>query len=468
MEDYSNQSQREILTVSEINQTANDFLNEAFPPLWVVGEISNFREYGTSGHWYFSIKDSESVLSCTMFRLQNNALKFKPKEGDQVILQGKLSIYKKSGRYQMIASKMELAGFGELMRKYELLKNKLNEEGLYQKKLADQIPEISNRVAVVTSAHGAAVKDVVATIQRRAPHVEIIIVPSKVQGDGSAESILSSLKQIIDYHEEASVDSVILCRGGGSIEDLWSFNDETLCRYISDYPMPIISGVGHETDFTLCDFVANTRAATPTAAAELVTEGASKLSDYFSYLQDSLLRETKQVIGKNREKLLTFKRLLRSPKQRLEEQYLKLDSIFERLVTSQKNNLIKKQTSLKLTALALQAESPATKIIAESHSLNKLKESLLNGTNNIIFNQRSNFEILKEKLQTLNPNEILNRGYSITFDSSGNVITDRNAVKDGELIETKVQKGSIKSRVIDEAQVQLSKNHRFGALLVLL
>ena len=449
MEDYSNQSQREILTVSEINQTANDFLNEAFPPLWVVGEISNFREYGTSGHWYFSIKDSESVLSCTMFRLQNNALKFKPKEGDQVILQGKLSIYKKSGRYQMIASKMELAGFGELMRKYELLKNKLNEEGLYQKKLADQIPEISNRVAVVTSAHGAAVKDVVATIQRRAPHVEIIIVPSKVQGDGSAESILSSLKQITDYHAETSVDSVILCRGGGSIEDLWSFNDETLCRYISDYPIPIISGIGHETDFTLCDFVANTRAATPTAAAELVTEGASKLNDYFSYLQDSLLRETKQVIEKNKEKLLTFKRLLRSPKQRLEEQYLKLDSIFERLVTSQKNNLIKKQTSLKLTILALQAESPATKIVAENNSLNKLKESLLNGTKNIIFNQKSYFEILKEKLQTLNPNQILNRGYSITFDSSGNVITDSNSVVDGELIETKVQKGSIKSRVID-------------------
>ena len=449
MEDYSNQSQREILTVSEINQTANDFLNEAFPPLWVVGEISNFREYGTSGHWYFSIKDSESVLSCTMFRLQNNALKFKPKEGDQVILQGKLSIYKKSGRYQMIASKMELAGFGELMRKYELLKNKLNEEGLYQKKLADQIPEISNRVAVVTSAHGAAVKDVVATIQRRAPHVEIIIVPSKVQGDGSAESILSSLKKINDYHTETSVDSVILCRGGGSIEDLWSFNDEILCRYISDYPIPIISGVGHETDFTLCDFVANTRAATPTAAAELVTEGASKLSDYFSYLQDSLLRETKQVIDKNKEKLLTFKRLLRSPKQRLEEQYLKLDSFFERLVTSQKNNLIKKQTALKLTALALQSESPAKKIISESHSLNKLKESLLNGTNNIIFNQKSNFEILKEKLQTLNPNQILNRGYSITFDSSGNVITDSDAVTNGELIETKVQKGSIKSRVID-------------------
>ena len=169
MEDYSDQTiadQREILSVSEVNQTANDFLNEAFPPLWVAGEISNFREYGTSGHWYFSIKDPDSVLNCAMFRLQNINLRFKPKEGDQVILQGKLSIYKKTGRYQMIASKMELAGFGELMRRYEQLKNKLSSEGLFEKKNVDQAPDIINRVAVVTSAHGAAIKDVISTLQR--------------------------------------------------------------------------------------------------------------------------------------------------------------------------------------------------------------------------------------------------------------------------------------------------------------
>ena len=186
MEDYSDNTfqQREIHSVTELNQTASDFINEAFPPLWVVGEISNFKEYGTSGHWYFSIKDSNSVLSCTMFRLQNLNLKFKPKEGDQVILQGKLSIYAKSGRYQLVASKMELAGFGELMRKYELLKNKLNSEGLFSKKTQDAIPEIVNRVGVITSPHGAAVKDVISTIQRRSPHVNVIIAPCKVQGDG--------------------------------------------------------------------------------------------------------------------------------------------------------------------------------------------------------------------------------------------------------------------------------------------
>ena len=160
MEDYSQDTiqQREIHSVTEINQTASDFLNEAFPPVWVAGEISNFKEYGTSGHWYFSIKDSNSVLSCTMFRLQNNNLRFKPKEGDQVILQGKLSIYAKSGRYQLVTSKMELAGFGELMRKYELLKNKLNSEGLFSRKNKEDIPDIINNVAVLTSKHGAAVR----------------------------------------------------------------------------------------------------------------------------------------------------------------------------------------------------------------------------------------------------------------------------------------------------------------------
>ena len=292
MEDYSDQTiadQREILSVSEVNQTANDFLDEAFPPLWVVGEISNFREYGTSGHWYFSIKDPDSVLNCAMFRLQNINLRFKPKEGDQVILQGKLSIYKKTGRYQMIASKMELAGFGELMRRYEQLKNKLSGEGLFEKKNVDQVPEIINRVAVVTSAHGAAIKDVISTLQRRSPHVEVIVAPTKVQGDGSAKSIQESFEKIIKYHKKNNVDVVILCRGGGSIEDLWSFNDEDLCRYLAEYNIPVISGVGHETDFTLTDFVANIRAATPTAAAEIVSEGASKLNEYFQFLNQSLL-----------------------------------------------------------------------------------------------------------------------------------------------------------------------------------
>ena len=406
MEDYSDQTigdQREILSVSEVNQTANDFLNEAFPPLWVAGEISNFREYGTSGHWYFSIKDPDSVLNCTMFRLQNINLRFKPKEGDQVILQGKLSIYKKTGRYQMIASKMELAGFGELMRRYEQLKNKLNTEGLFEKKNVDQVPEIINRVAVVTSAHGAAIKDVISTLQRRSPHVEVLVAPTKVQGDGSAESIQESLKKISKYHKKNTVDAVILCRGGGSIEDLWSFNDEMLCRYLAEYDIPVISGVGHETDFTLTDFIANVRAATPTAAAEIVSEGASKLNEYFKFLNQSLIKEVKQKINQISEKLMTLQRLLRSPKQRLQEQYLRLDS-----------NLL--EINAKIGALL------AKKVNA--------------------------FKVLKEKLSVINPEKILGRGYSITFTNDGKIASDAKLLKKDDVLETRFAKGKVKSKVI--------------------
>ena len=406
MEDYSDQTigdQREILSVSEVNQTANDFLNEAFPPLWVAGEISNFREYGTSGHWYFSIKDPDSVLNCTMFRLQNINLRFKPKEGDQVILQGKLSIYKKTGRYQMIASKMELAGFGELMRRYEQLKNKLNTEGLFEKKNVDQVPEIINRVAVVTSAHGAAIKDVISTLQRRSPHVEVLVAPTKVQGDGSAESIQESLKKISKYHKKNTVDAVILCRGGGSIEDLWSFNDEVLCRYLAEYDIPVISGVGHETDFTLTDFVANVRAATPTAAAEIVSEGASKLNEYFQFLNQSLTKEVKQKINQLADKLGTFRRLLRSPTQRLQEQYLRLDS-----------------------------------------SLIELKAKF-----DTLFAKKVNLlEVLKEKLNVINPEQILDRGYSLTFTNDGKIASDAKLLKKDDVLETRLAKGKVKSKVI--------------------
>ena len=270
MEDHiqkTSNDNREILSVSEVNQAANDFLNEAFPPLWIVGEISNFKEYGSSGHWYFSLKDSDSVLSAAMFRLQNIGLRFKPKEGDQVIIQGKLSIWKKTGRYQIIASKMELAGFGELLRKFELLKNKLNEEGLFQLKNENQLPGVVNKIALITSKNGAAIKDVISTIKRRAPHLEVVLFPVKVQGQGSTESIVSALESIKKLNAVESFETLLICRGGGSIEDLWTFNDENICREIAHFPIPVISGVGHETDFTLVDFVSNLRAATPTAVS---------------------------------------------------------------------------------------------------------------------------------------------------------------------------------------------------------
>ena len=449
MEDYSQDiiQQREIHSVTEINQTASDFLNEAFPPVWVAGEISNFREYGTSGHWYFSIKDSNSVLSCTMFRLQNNSLRFKPKEGDQVILQGKLSIYAKSGRYQLIASKMELAGFGELMRKYELLKNKLNSEGLFAKKSTQEIPEIINNVAVLTSKHGAAVRDVISTLERRAPHINITIVPCKVQGDGSVESIMKSLELIELHHKSQAYDAVIICRGGGSIEDLWSFNDEGLCRQIADCPIPIISGVGHETDFTLTDFVSNLRAATPTAAAEIVSEGASNLKDFLAFLKERLVKEIKNNVSLAKENISTLKRLLRSPKQRLEEHYQRLDSVTDRLIVNNKLNLKSKLSNFEIIRTQFDALSPLFEVKNQKNMVMNLLKSLLEKQKMLLRNKKQDMNLMQEKLIALNPSQILNRGYSITFNEQGKAIDDANKLDEGQIITTQLAKGKFKSRV---------------------
>ena len=449
MEDYSENTiqQREIHSVTEINQTASDFINEAFPPLWVAGEISNFKEYGTSGHWYFSIKDSNSVLSCTMFRMQNSNLRFKPKEGDQVIMQGKLSIYAKSGRYQLIASKMELAGFGELMRKYELLKNKLDSEGLFKKKLTEDIPEIVNRVGVVTSQHGAAIKDVISTIKRRSPHVNIVISPCKVQGDGSAQSVLKSLKEIELHNEKNKYDAVIICRGGGSIEDLWCFNDEQLCRYIADYPIPVISGVGHETDFTLTDFVSNLRAATPTAAAEIVSEGASKLNDYFLHLKDRLLRETSNLVLGAQENLNTLRRLLRSPRQRLEEQYQKLDAVADRLIINTKLSLNAKKSLQQILETKINSLSPLVSITNKKNQIINFKKEICERQDATIIKKNALLKLIHEKLIALNPSEILNRGYSITFDENGKPIANAKDINQGDVITTQLAKGKVKSKV---------------------
>lgn len=361
MEDYSTDStndMREILSVSEVNKTANDFINEAFPPLWVVGEISGFKEYGSSGHWYFSLKDSESVLSCSMFRLQNISLGFKPKEGDQVIIQGKLSIWHKTGRFQIIASKMELAGFGELLRKYELLKNKLKDEGLFSRKLPESVPEIINKLAVVTSPHGAALRDIISTLKRRAPHINIIISPCQVQGEGSEKSILKAVDNIAKIQAEEQFDAIIISRGGGSIEDLWSFNNEELCRYISRLNIPVISGIGHQTDFTLLDFVSNQRAETPTAAAEIASEGASKLQDYLDFMVDSLKKKIIVLVNSSKEKISFLKKLLRSPKQKIQDQYLKLDHKSEQLHSSFINSLNKRIDGLEKLILKVSFNSP--------------------------------------------------------------------------------------------------------------
>lgn len=450
MEDYSANStndMREILSVSEVNKTANDFINEAFPPLWVVGEISGFKEYGASGHWYFSLKDSDSVLSCSMFRLQNISLGFKPKEGDQVIIQGKLSIWHKTGRFQLIANKMELAGFGELLRKYELLKNKLKDEGLFTKKLPEALPAIISKVAIVTSAHGAALRDIISTLNRRAPHIQIFVSPCRVQGDGSSESIKVALKRVESLQQTEKFDVVIVSRGGGSIEDLWSFNNEELCRYVSELKLPVVSGVGHETDFTLLDFVSNIRAETPTAAAEIVSEGASKLKDYLDFMSDSLNKKMNILINNFKEKIDFLRKLLRSPKQKIQDQYLKLDHKSEQLNLTFKKFIQGKQDGLEKEKLKLIFNSPKNIKDKGQDKLKEINKMIHKQLTSLLYSLNLKLNNFEQQLISLSPKEILKRGYSITYNEKGKIIKSSKKLAGGDRLVTQLSDGKVQSKV---------------------
>ena len=450
MEDYSADStndMREILSVSEVNKTANDFINEAFPPLWVVGEISGFKEYGASGHWYFSLKDSDSVLSCSMFRLQNIGLGFKPKEGDQVIIQGKLSIWHKTGRFQLIANKMELAGFGELLRKYELLKNKLKDEGLFNKKLPEALPAIISKVAIVTSAHGAALRDIISTLNRRAPHIQIFVSSCRVQGDGSSESIKVALKRVESVQQTEKFDVVIVSRGGGSIEDLWSFNNEELCRYVSELKLPVVSGVGHETDFTLLDFVSNIRAETPTAAAEIISEGASKLKDYLDFMSDSLNKKMHILVNNFKEKIDFLRKLLRSPKQKIQDQYLKLDHKSEQLNLSFKKFIQSKQDGLEKEKLKLIFNSPKNIKDKGQDKLKEINKMIYKQLTSFIYSLNLKLNNFEQQLISLSPKEILKRGYSITYNDKGKIIKSSKKLARGDRLVTQLSDGKVQSKV---------------------
>ena len=449
MEDYTenlNSNSRDILSVSEVNQTADDFLRD-IPPLWVSGEISGFKAY-PSGHWYFSIKDSEAVLRCVMFKGDNNKVLNEPKEGDQLIIFGKLSVYKRTGSYQMTVRQMELAGFGELMRKFELLKNKLNSEGLFEIKNSEQLPEINNKIAIITSSKGAAIRDVISTLQRRSPHTEILIAPTIVQGEQSPNSILQSLKLIETQYSKNNIDAAIICRGGGSIEDLWSFNNEEVCRYIAQMKTPIISGVGHETDFTLTDFVSNYRAATPTAAAEIISEGSSRILEYFENAKLVLHRNIITRIKEKTQSLHFLKKQLRTPKQKLNEQQLRLDEQHERIELAIKNFLTKRINLIDIKFAELNNVSPKSRLVKISNALNVLKTNLNHQLLTIVSGSNSKLKLIKEKIHALDPKGVLKRGYSITTDEKNRVIKDAKRLKKGEEIQTLFSKGKVKSKVI--------------------
>ena len=341
---------KEIISVGELNRSAKYLLEDAFTNISVIGEISNMSR-PSSGHIYFTLKDEDGAIGCAMWRSQASKLNFKPEDGDKCILKGQVSLYPATGRYQLMVKSIEQAGSGNLMHQFEQLKNKLDSEGLFDLSKKLSLPDSPTHIGVITSPSTAAFQDILSTIKRRAPSSQVSLSPAIVQGDTAAVSLIRALDRIIKFNDNNPnniIDVVVISRGGGSIEDLWCFNNEDLARQIAAFPIPVISGVGHEIDFTICDFVSDMRAPTPTASAEIVTEFNYQVYDKLIEIQNDLKRSIRISLKDKLQKIQSLKGSIKSPLLVLREQSQKIDSYELKLKQNMKLNYSNNKQNLDL------------------------------------------------------------------------------------------------------------------------
>lgn len=352
--------ERDIYTVGRLNAEARMLLESGLPPLWVEGEISNLST-PSSGHWYFTLKDRNAQVRCAMFRSANLRVGFRPKDGQHLVVRGRVSLYEPRGDYQLIAEMMEDAGEGALKREFDRLKAKLSAEGLFDATLKRPLPTMPRRIAVVTSPTGAAVRDVLHILARRFPPAAVLVIPTPVQGAAATESIVAAIDTAAT---RGDIDVIILARGGGSIEDLWCFNDERVARAIRRSAVPVVSGVGHEIDFTIADFAADVRAPTPSGAAELVVPDRRALLATLSSMLARIRHCTLQQLVRADERYASLaQRLTRAhPGHRLQQQAQRLDELEMRLKRASEQMLVRMEQRLKLAQRGLDAISPLATI----------------------------------------------------------------------------------------------------------
>ena len=438
----------EIISVGELNRSAKYLLESNFPAVSVIGEISNLAR-PASGHIYFSLKDDEGSIQCAMFKGSNMGLNFNPKDGDECIVSGNISLFVQRGNYQLIAKKMILAGQGNLMQEFEKLKNKLKDEGLFDDANKLPIPEAPKHVAVITSTSTAALQDVLSTIERRAPNMRISISPATVQGESASDTIIDALRRIQNYNNNSSdkIDCVLICRGGGSIEDLWCFNNEDLAREIFSFEIPIISGVGHEIDFTITDFVSDLRAPTPTAAAEIVSEFNFNLIEKLSEISKDLVSKIKNILRDKNQTLDYQSSHLKHPAHVIKEQNRILVSTHEKLEMLIKQKISDSKLSFKENTNSLFIENPKYLILDRKNSLQKNYQSLKNLILSFINKSQSRIVTSEKVIKSIDPQNILERGYSLITNIEGSVIKDSAQVSEGDEITAKLAKGSFGAKV---------------------
>tara|TARA_B110000008_G_scaffold65180_1_gene65515 strand:+ start:788 stop:2152 length:1365 start_codon:yes stop_codon:yes gene_type:complete len=439
---------KEIISVGELNRSAKMILESNFSSVSVLGEISNLAQ-PSSGHIYFTLKDAEGSIRCAMFKNQKMRMNFTPKDGDQCVLKGQVSLYAARGDYQLIVRQMQPAGVGNLMQQFEELKQKLDKEGLFDPLKKKDIPSPPKHIGVITSASTAALQDVITTIKRRAPSSQVTLSPAMVQGDTAPQAIIKALDLILLFNETSTnpIDIVLMTRGGGSIEDLWAFNNEDLAREIYDFPIPVISGVGHEIDFTIADFVADMRAPTPTAAAELVTEFQFQLGDRLQEIQLGLINGLKNILQINKQKLDLLESNLKSPQVILNEQKQKLDNIELRLKQAVEKKFLFSQQSLALLKQSIAEKNPY-KIIKELlKDIDLLSKDMIKSFTYLVENKSKSLEKINSNLHAFSPLAVLDRGYAIVQNASGQAIKNSQEVQEAELVTTRLSSGSFKSKI---------------------
>ena len=443
-------SNRTILSVAELNAEVNQLLTQGFPLLWVEGEISNLVR-PASGHLYFSLKDSKSQIRSAMFRNRNMKLAIKPENGMKVLVRGRIGLYEPRGEYQLIAEHMEDAGIGQLQRQFEALKQKLSEAGLFDEAHKKELPEYPKRIAVITSPSGAAIRDILHVLERRSPHTPVLIYPVSVQGEKAKIEIETAIRKA---NSDKKCDVIILARGGGSIEDLWAFNEENVARAIYHSEIPVICGVGHEIDFTIADFVADLRAPTPSAAAELITADKAQLLTDVMQTELWLQQTIKQKIRQKQQALdwLTNRLALQKPSRRLEQQLQRIDELESRLSLLIQNQINDKTSQLAYLNNRLMTHQPNKLIEQNKQTLSTLKSSLIQSVESIIEHKKAAFQVQMAVLDSTSPLKTLDRGYAIIKNKeSNNIINSINQMSNDMKVSITLKDGETTAIINNES-----------------
>ncbi|HCH2844115.1 exodeoxyribonuclease VII large subunit [Vibrio parahaemolyticus] len=434
-----------IFTVSRLNAEVRLLLENEMGIVWLVGEISNFSA-PVSGHWYLTLKDSRAQVKCAMFRGNNRRVTFKPANGNQVLVKARLSLYEPRGDYQLIIESMQPEGDGRLQQEFEELKMKLAAEGLFAQTNKLPLPEHPKRVGVITSKTGAALYDILDVLKRRDPSLPVVIYPTMVQGDDAAIQIAQAIGRANSRNE---CDVLIVGRGGGSLEDLWCFNNEILARTIAASQIPIISAVGHEVDMTIADFVADVRAPTPSAAAELVSRDNSHKDQSLVAKQHKLASAMRYYLAQQKQQSAQLLHRLerQHPSYQLQHQSQQLDELDMRLRRAMQRFIDTRQQTVERKHHRLQLNSPIKHLAQQKSRLERVEHKLMDAMDRKLLTMRHQLAIAAEKLDTVSPLATLKRGYSITQTEQGKVVTSADDVKTGDLLVTRLANGEIHSTV---------------------